>query len=178
MTQQEFDQFLVTKAVYTQNNRTKSSNEGVLEVYAYILGHELSDSEWWSGGHGSSDLLGIITYFEPTIWTELEKDITNWSPDQIEIFAQSLLAAYPEVPEQYKVAERLDFYLTLLDQDILYNELCPSFEDWCQLDLRLTNPDSLKRMAIHLELEKYDPTFFFQGKNPYTQIRVVLYGQP
>ncbi len=67
MTKEEFDAFLTRKVFYKLNNFTTSSNEGVLAVYSYILKYEEIDSDHWSEGHASSDLLQIITYYEATV---------------------------------------------------------------------------------------------------------------
>ena len=37
MTLKEFDNFLLIKDVYLKNSSTKSTNEGVLDIYSYIL---------------------------------------------------------------------------------------------------------------------------------------------
>lgn len=174
MTKEEFDAFLTHKAFYELNNFTTSSNEGVRAVYSYVLKYEQRDSDHWSEGHASSDLLQIITYYEATVWDELKKDISNWSENQIELFAQSLLTAYPEVPERYKVGERIDFILFLMEKNILYNSLYSDFRYWCQLDLSLLSKADIERLAVQLEINEIDEVYMLNDRDPFAIIKKLM----
>lgn len=168
MEKEEFGVFLTQKAF------TKSSDEGVLAVYSYILNHEETDSDWWSEGHASSDLIQIITSYETTIWDGLKKDISNWSDNQIELFAQSLLTAYPEVPERYKVSERIDFILFLMEKNILYDSLYSDFRYWCELDLNLLSKNDIDRLAVQLEVRDIDDAHMLNDRDPFAVIKKLM----
>lgn len=156
MTPEEFNKFLLMKDIYLKNSSTKSNDDGVLDIYSYILKYENTDSDWWNEGHGSSDIISIIKFYGNGIWDKLKRDILNWSGFQIELFAQSLLISYPQYPEKVLVQKRIDFYNYLLINRPIQNcDLIEIFDSWLQLDLSLANLETLQKLALLVELEAY-----------------------
>lgn len=177
MTLKEFDNFLLIKDMYLKNSSTKSTNEGVLDIYSYILKYENTDSDWWNEGHGSSDIISIIKFYGNGIWTKLKEDILNWSGFQIELFAQSLIIAYPEYPEKELVNERLEFLLFLLSNKatVINCDLIEIFDSWFQLDLSLANLETLQKLALLLGLEAFTNNIEeFNDFSPFKRLHLAI----
>ena len=84
MKSKDFDIF---KNKYIANSKTKSTHEAVLEVYAFILENENSDSDYWTVGGGNNRLVMILEYqTQEADWIELDSDLDNWTTGQLEIF--------------------------------------------------------------------------------------------
>ena len=86
MFKKDFDLF---KQKYIKNCKTKSLNESILKLYAYILENENFDSDFWVIGGGNDDVVKILEHnFSKNAWLELQVDIQYWTLDQIEILAE------------------------------------------------------------------------------------------
>jgi hypothetical protein len=85
MKKEDFELF---KQKYASNCKTKSANEAVLEVYAFLLENENTDSDYWTIGNGNHALVTILEYkMQDDDWSELESDLSNWTIQQLDIFA-------------------------------------------------------------------------------------------
>lgn len=143
MTNEEFKQFLNKKEIYVQNSRTKSTDEEVLQIYAYILEHENWDSDWWSECHGTDDVIRLIQISSENIFEKIKDDIPNWSGVQIELFALSLISS---LEVDYKVNERITLYLGLFDFPKHECDLYIIF-DQLHINLNLADKEVLKTFA-------------------------------
>ncbi|WP_265131206.1 hypothetical protein [Chryseobacterium oranimense] len=146
MTKEEFERFLSLNETYAQNNRTQSSDKGVLQIYAYILEHEKWDSDWWSECHGTDDVIRLIQISSENIFEKIKEDIPNWSGFQIELFALSLISS---LEVDYKVNERITLYLELFDFPKHECDLYIIF-DQLHINLNLADKEVLKRFAEKL----------------------------
>ncbi|MFN0291174.1 hypothetical protein [Pedobacter helvus] len=80
------------KEKYRDNYKTESLNSAILELYDVILSHENTDSEYWTGGYASNDVINIIERrFTNKERIELNVDLENWTPNQLELFTQAIL---------------------------------------------------------------------------------------
>ncbi|UFH32072.1 hypothetical protein LNP04_19215 [Chryseobacterium sp. C-71] len=175
MTLEEFKKFLLLKDIYLKNSSTKSNDEGVLEIYFYILKYENTDSDWWNEGHDSSDIISIIKFYGNGIWAKLNNDILNWSGFQIELFAQSLLISYPQYPEKELVQERIDFYNYLLTIKPIQNcDLIGIFDSWLHLDLSLANLETLQKLALLVKLETYMNVEDYEDFNSFKRLYLAI----
>lgn len=78
---------------YREDCETMSDNEAVLEVYAFLLEHEHSDSDYWTQGNGVDDLILVLErYFNEADWEALRSDLKNWTLSQLEIFTLCITA--------------------------------------------------------------------------------------
>ena len=149
MTKGEFNKFLLSKDIYSENSSTKSDDERVLELYSYILKYEKIDSDWWNEGHGTSDIIMLLEKYDvENFWDEIKKDITNWSENQVGLFAQSLLDNSEEI-----INERIDLYNNLYEKEIHKNELVQVIS-FCGLDFSYVDLHLLKQLASNLKLEE------------------------
>ncbi len=108
MTRIEFDEIFSSNV----NNKTKSKDSELLEIYAYLLEHENFDSDWWNDHHGTNDLMYIIRNCSTNIFEKIKTDIFNWTAYQIELFAQTLNS---NDFKDFKVNERIELYLHLFE---------------------------------------------------------------
>lgn len=157
MTKEEFEQFLAKKEMHTQNNRTQSSDEEVLRIYAYILEHENWDSDWWSECHGTDDVIRLIQNSSENILEKIKKDIPNWSGFQIELFALSLISS---LELDYKVNERITLYLELFDFPKYDCDLYIIF-DQLHINLNLADKEVLERLAEKLNFSSAEALMQF-----------------
>lgn len=170
MTREEFNEFIFSKDIYSENSSTQSSDERVLELYSYILEYEKIDSDWWDEGHGTTDVLMILEKYDiENFWDEVKKDIINWNENQVGLFAQSLLDNSKDIAN-----ERIDLYNYLYEKEIHKNELEQAIY-FCGIDFNYVNLHLLKKLALNLKLEeeieninKFDDWFYI--KRLYTAI--------
>lgn len=88
----ETEKLNILKLKYKDNFKTKSDNSSVLLLYSYILEKENVDSDWWNEDHGCNDVVGILERnFSDFDWEMLEKDLENWTLNQIELFTLSII---------------------------------------------------------------------------------------
>lgn len=173
---EEFNKLLLMKDIYLKNSSTKSNDEGVLDLYSYILTYENTDSDWWNEGHGSSDIISKIKFYGNGIWDKLKNDILNWSGFQIELFAPSLLISYPEYPEKELVHERLEFFIFLLSKkaSIVNCDLIGIFDSWLELDLSLANLETLQKLALLIKLETHMNVEDYDDFNSFKRLYIAI----
>ena len=88
----ETEKLNILKLKYKDNFKTKSDNSSVLLLYSYILEKENVDSDWWNEDHGCNNVVGILERnFSDFDWEMLEKDLENWTLNQIELFTLSII---------------------------------------------------------------------------------------
>lgn len=157
MTKEEFELFLAKKEIYAQNNRTKSSDEEVLQIYAYILEHENWDSDWWSECHGTDHVIRLIQNSSENILEKIKEDVPHWSGFQIELFALSLISS---LELDYKVNERITLYLELFDFPKSECDLYILF-DQLHINLNLADQEVLERLAEKLNFSSTEALMHF-----------------
>ncbi|SHF52972.1 hypothetical protein [Chryseobacterium sp. OV279] len=157
MTKEEFEQFLTKKETYAQNSKTQSSDEEVLQIYAYILEHENWDSDWWSECHGTDHVIRLIQSSSEHILEKIKEDVRNWSGFQIELFAQSLISS-SEL--DYNVNERITLYLELFDFPKYDCDLYIIF-DQLHINLNLADEEVLERLAEKLNFSSTEALMQF-----------------
>lgn len=82
------EDFEIFRQKYRSNCKTKSEKEAVLEIYAFLLEYENSDSDYWTVGYGNNDLVQVLEHkLQDDDWNDLESDLSNWTNQQLEIFA-------------------------------------------------------------------------------------------
>lgn len=149
MTRKEFNEFLLSKDIYSENSSTQSNDGRVLELYSYIFEYEKIDSDWWNEGHGTTDVLTILEKYDTeNFWGEVKKDIINWNENQVGLFAQSLLDNSKDIAN-----ERIDLYNYLHEKEIHRNKLEQTIY-FCGIDFNYVNLNLLKRLASNLNLEE------------------------
>lgn len=152
MTKTAFEKLLQQNEIYLKNNCRKSFDDQVLNIYAYILQNENRDSDWWIEDHGTNDIMRIIQKSDEDIFDRVKKDIPNWSGEQIELFARTLLS---NDFKDYKVNERIEFYLNLFEMqrtdldlyDVFYNKF---------INLKLAKEELLRKLAEKLKFKSLD----------------------
>lgn len=83
------------KEIHKENWKSKSSNPSVLVLYNLMLSLEKSDSDYFSLGYASNDVVDIFErHFEKEEWIELSLDLENWTKNQLELFTQAILGGY------------------------------------------------------------------------------------
>ncbi|WP_223607462.1 hypothetical protein [Chryseobacterium sp. OSA05B] len=147
MTREEFEQFLTQKEIYAQNNRTQSSDEEILQIYAYILEHENKDSDWWNEDHGTTDIMYMIKNGSQNILERIKEDIPRWTGLQTELFAQTLIS---NDLRDFRVNERLQFYLELFETPKSDCDLYNIFHDHAYLDFEFADHELLIKLAKNL----------------------------
>ena len=100
MDKQNFDAFAkkyVTRRSRTEekaqdNVRTKSTNPGVLELYAFLLDNDYVDSDFWTVGRGNDECIYLLAcMFELSDWEDLKSDVVFWTNWQLETLIFALL---------------------------------------------------------------------------------------
>ncbi|CEJ69921.1 hypothetical protein BN1195_02224 [Chryseobacterium oranimense G311] len=147
MTKEEFERFLSLNETYAQNNRTKSSDEEVLQIYAYILEYENKDSDWWNEDHGTTDIMYMIKNGKKDILEKIKQDIPNWTSSQTELFVQTLISNHLR---DFKVNERLEFYLELFETLKPDCDLHNIFYDRLYINLELAEREIIEKLAKNL----------------------------
>ena len=152
MTKEAFEKFLNQKEIYLKSSRTKRSDNQVLNIYAYILQHENKDSDWWIEDHGTNDIIRIIQRSDEDIFDRIKEDIFNWSGEQIELFAQTLLS---NDFKDYKVNERIRLYLELFEIPRTDYDLYDIFYS-ANIDLKLAEKELLIQLAEKLKFSSVE----------------------
>ncbi|MBA9074909.1 hypothetical protein GGR22_003086 [Flavobacterium gossypii] len=94
MLAKDFDLF---KQRYAENCKTKSSNPAILELYSFLLKHEVVDSDVWTVGGGNDTVVRLLArYFSDEDWKELETELENWTTNQLEIFTECIVEGSAE----------------------------------------------------------------------------------
>ncbi|PIF45090.1 hypothetical protein CLU96_2090 [Chryseobacterium sp. 52] len=153
MTREEFEQFLTRKEIYAENSSTQSSDEGVLQIYSYILEYENTDSDWWNEDHGTTDIMYMIKNGNQDIFEKIKEDISNWTGSQIELFAQTLVS---NNLRDFKINERMQLYLELFDIPKSDCDLYTVFYDRSYLDLELADQELLVKLAKRLNFSSVE----------------------
>ena len=78
------------------NANSHSLNPKVVLLYREILENELSDSEYWTSGHGNECVAEILSTFNSKDWRALEADLSNWTLYQLRLFCTILTAVYDQ----------------------------------------------------------------------------------
>lgn len=149
MTRKEFDEVFNSNV----NNKTKSDDPELLEIYSYILDHENFDSDWWNEDHGTNDLMYIIRNCNAQIFEKIKTDISNWTAHQIELFAQTLNS---NDLIDFKVNERIELYLHLFEIQRTDFDLYDAFYYGRNINLSLVNNDLLIQLADRLQYESIE----------------------
>ncbi|WP_294229750.1 MULTISPECIES: hypothetical protein [Chryseobacterium] len=149
MTRIEFDEIFSSNV----NNKTKSKDSELLEIYAYLLEHENFDSDWWNDHHGTNDLMYIIRNCSTNIFEKIKTDIFNWTAYQIELFAQTLNS---NDLKDFKVNERIELYLHLFEIQRTDFDLYDAFYYGRNINLSLGSNDLLIRLADRLHYESIE----------------------
>lgn len=149
MTRKEFDEVFSSNV----NNKTKSDDPELLEIYSYILDHENFDSDWWNEDHGTNDLMYIIRNCNAQIFEKIKTDISNWTAHQIELFAQTLNS---NDLIDFKVNERIELYLHLFEIQRTDFDLYDAFYYGRNINLSLVNNDLLIQLADRLHYESIE----------------------
>ncbi|WP_294200886.1 hypothetical protein [uncultured Chryseobacterium sp.] len=149
MTRIEFDEIFSSNV----NNKTKSKDSELLEIYAYLLEHENFDSDWWNDHHGTNDLMYIIRNCSTNIFEKIKTDIFNWTAYQIELFAQTLNS---NDFKDFKVNERIELYLHLFEIQRTDFDLYDAFYYGRNINLSLGSNDLLIRLADRLHYESIE----------------------
>lgn len=149
MTRKEFDEVFSSNV----NNKTKSEDPELLEIYGYILDHEGFDSDWWNEDHGTNDLMYIIRNCNTNIFEKIKTDISNWTAHQIELFAQTLNS---NDLKDFKVNERTGLYLHLFEIQRTDFDLYDAFYYGRNINLSLVNNDLLIQLADRLQYESIE----------------------
>lgn len=149
MTRKEFDEVFSSNV----NNKTKSEDPELLEIYGYILKYEYFDSDWWNEDHGTNDLMYIIRNCNANIFEKIKTDISNWTANQIELFAQTLNS---NDLKDFKVNERIELYLYLFEIQRTDFDLYDAFHYSRNINLSLGSNNLLIQLADRLHYESIE----------------------
>ena len=123
------------KAVFPDNWQSLTTNFAVASAYRVIVEHERYDSDYWLGGHGTIELLNVLSnLFEEKDWEELEEDFKYWSAFQLECFMEAFFAETYVNTQEYSWDEKyisaaIKLYHMMVPILKICNERQPSYSN-------------------------------------------------
>ncbi len=164
--------FELFKQKYSENCKTKSENSSVLNLYAFILQHENSDSDFWnvSAGNGFGNIDYMLKNFNESDWIELTKDLTNWTNNQKEIFTEGLLNVdyYKDKFSQLEIMnieKRFELIPLLLKIADTNNEIYDNIGDFIKIYFPQIDNQNSKVVESIREIKKWDDQICLRIKN-------------
>ena len=152
--------FELFRQKYQDNCFTKSANNLVLKLYSSILKNETVDSDVWIVGGGFEDIHRILFDFEENDFNNLNNDIINWTPDQIEIFCNGLLFADYYIGYSKQKIDNLENRFLSISRLLRFGNFGPgigdNIEDFLKLYFSKINAKDIKVINGIKELKKWN----------------------